>query len=133
MIRKKPKLAEPFTYIDSGTRITGDVTAQGRMRVHGQIHGNVEVDGLLEVAETGIIEGERVVAREVKILGRIQADVTASAKIEIWQSGCLQGDVRAAALDIEEGAVFAGRSEMNAQGGARKALTTEAGPLPENS
>lgn len=126
MIRKKP-IAEPFSYIHSGTRITGNVTVQGRMRVHGTIHGNVEVDGLLEVAETGIITGERVVAHEVKILGRVQADVIASAKIEIWQSGQLEGNVCAAALDIEEGAVFIGRSEMNGQSVARQALTAETG------
>jgi cytoskeletal protein CcmA (bactofilin family) len=132
MIRKKPK-AEPFTYIHSGTRIVGDITVQGRMRVDGMIRGNVEVDGLLEVAEAGSIEGERVVAHEIKILGRVLADVTAGAKIEIWHSGRLEGNVRAAALDIEEGAVFIGRSEMNAERLAHRALTAEVIDVrPEN-
>ncbi|HKI57479.1 MAG TPA: polymer-forming cytoskeletal protein [Trueperaceae bacterium] len=104
--------SEPFTYIHRGTKIVGDVEAEGRVRVHGTVQGNVRISGVLEVAEAGVIEGEHVEADEVKILGRVRANVTARGKIEIWKDGQLEGNVRAAALDIEEGASFTGRSEM---------------------
>lgn len=113
--RTQPAAVEPFTYIHRGTTITGTLEASGRVRVHGTIHGDVKVSGVLEVAEAGVIEGDRIEANEVKILGRVEANVHASGKIEIWKDGTLIGDVRARALDIEEGASFTGRSEMSAE------------------
>lgn len=118
MIRrnKRPaqtKGSEPFTYVHRGTTIVGDLEADGRVRVHGTVRGNIRVSGVLEVAESGVIEGELIEADEVKILGRVAANVQAKGKIEIWKNGRLEGDVRASALDIEEGASFIGRSEMN--------------------
>lgn len=103
---------EPFTYVHRGTTVVGELDAEGRVRVHGTVRGNVRVRGVLEVAEAGVVEGERIDADEVKILGRVVAAVHALGKVEIWKGGELVGDVRAASLDIEEGARFTGRSEM---------------------
>lgn len=107
---------EPFTYIHEGTVLRGDLEASGRVRVHGTVHGNVTVEGVLEVAAEGSIKGERVEAEQVRILGTVEALVAATGKVEIWRGGSLDGDVRAASLDIEEGASFTGRSEMRPAG-----------------
>lgn len=118
MFRRKPKAQseavrkEPFTYIHRGTTLLGQLIGEGRVRVHGTVKGDVKVTGVLEVSQAGVIDGELVEADEVKILGRVRADVVAGGKVEIWNGGELVGDVRAAALDIEEGARFTGRSEM---------------------
>ena len=101
------------TYIHSDTVIDGSVKSKGPVRVDGTVHGIVEIGGLLEVAASGVIEGDQVTAEHVKILGRVKANVSATGRIEIWRSGHLEGDVRAASLDIEDGATFIGRSEMN--------------------
>jgi cytoskeletal protein CcmA (bactofilin family) len=104
--------AEAFTYINHGTLVEGNISARGRVRVHGTVKGNISVEGVLEVAETGLIEGELIRAYEVKIIGQVRANIEVKGKIEIWQKGLLEGDVRASALDIEEGATFIGRSDM---------------------
>lgn len=139
---------EPFTYIHKGTVLTGDVSASGRLRVHGTVRGDVTVSGVLEVAESGLVEARRVEADEVKIIGMVVAAcVIARGRVEIWKGGELRGDVRAASLDIEDGARFTGRSEMlldqqpapgdeppaRAQDGATAALPAAAAPpaLPE--
>ena len=103
---------EEWTLINRNTTIEGTLKAQGRVRIHGNVLGDVHVDGVLEVAEEGIIEGSIVYADEIKIIGRVKANVETPGKIEIWQKGQLEGDVRAKALDIEEGAMFIGRSDM---------------------
>lgn len=103
---------EPFTYVHRGTVIIGEVSGTGRVRVHGEVRGDVRIDGVLEVAESGSVEGDVIEAREVKVLGRVEADVVASGKVEIWKGGVLVGDVTAPALDIEEGATFNGFSHM---------------------
>lgn len=104
---------EPFTYIQRGTTIVGQLEARGRVRVHGVVKGDVRVDGPLEVAEAGLVEGARIEAEDVKIIGRVVVErLVARGKVEIWDGGELIGDVTAATLDIEEGARFTGRSEM---------------------
>jgi cytoskeletal protein CcmA (bactofilin family) len=107
---------EPFTYIQEGTTVHGDLEAAGRVRIHGTVLGNVVVAGVLEVAAEGTIRGDRVEADQVRILGAVEAMVSAVGKVEIWRGGQLTGDVRAASLDIEEGASFTGRSEMRPPG-----------------
>jgi cytoskeletal protein CcmA (bactofilin family) len=107
---------EPFTYVHRGTVVIGEIVATGRVRVHGEIRGSVKVDGVLEVAESGVIEGMTVEAHVVKVLGRVSADVVAGGKVEIWKGGVLTGNVTAPALDIEEGATFNGFSNMRPEG-----------------
>ena len=115
--RVKPTPAEePFTYVHRDTLIEGKVTATGRVRVHGTIKGDVIVKGVLEVAESGVVACETLGADEVKIIGKVTVGLLeASGKVEIWRGGELVGDVRAAALDIEDGAIFTGRSDMTGQ------------------
>src|SRR5690606_31501700 len=108
--QEEPAQREPFTYIRRRTRLVGRVAAVGRVRVHGVVEGDVEVDGVVEVAPAGVIVGSLVKAEELRVLGKVRADVVVSGKVEIWNGGELVGDVKAAALDIEEGAIFTGRS-----------------------
>lgn len=110
--KTEPVRKEPFTYIHRGTTLIGQLVAEGRVRVHGEVRGNVKVEGVLEVSQAGSIEGELIEADEVKILGRVRADVISGGKVEIWSGGELIGNVRSASLDIEEGAFFTGTSEM---------------------
>lgn len=129
MRQQEPKgQNEPFTYVHRGTTIIGDLEATGRVRVHGTIRGNVRVNGVLEVAEAGRIEGDLVEADEVKIIGQVRANVHTRGKIEIWKAGRLEGDVRASALDIEEGASFTGRSEMEHIESERQLVLVETEP-----
>lgn len=109
-----PQNADPFTYIHQGTEIQGDLVGKGRVRIHGTVRGNISVEGVLEIAEDGLVEGQTIAADEVKIIGHVKANVEARVKVEIWQKGILEGDIRSVALDIEEGATFIGRSDMRA-------------------
>jgi len=124
------KARERFTYIHHGTTVTGDLKARGRVRVHGAVNGEVEVDGLLEVAKDGVVDGASIVAEALVVLGRVRGAVRVSGKVEVWKGGVLEGDVRAGSLDIEDGATFVGRSEMALpdgppQLGAPNAVTPE--------
>lgn len=126
--RSQTAETEPFTYIQRGTTIVGKLEASGRVRVHGVVRGDVRVDGALEVAEAGLVQGTSIEADEVKIIGRVVVDkLVARGKVEIWDGGELIGDVQAASLDIEEGARFTGRSDMT--GGASQDLDSAADTL----
>jgi cytoskeletal protein CcmA (bactofilin family) len=103
---------ERFTYVHQGTTVRGTLEATGRVRIDGTVLGDVVVQGMLEVAENGVIEGARVEASEVRVLGVVRAAVQASVKLEIWSGGTVEGDVATPSLDVEEGATLHGRSDM---------------------
>ncbi len=107
LARKRPS---GITFIGPGTLVEGNLHAQGGVRVDGTVRGSLFVEGDLEVAPTGRIEGEEVRARNVVINGEVRARVLAEGKLVLTKTGRLEGDVSAKALDIEAGAVFVGRS-----------------------
>jgi cytoskeletal protein CcmA (bactofilin family) len=110
------QVSEPFTFIHQGTVIVGNVQVPGRARIHGEVHGNVNVQGLLEIAASAVIDGHYICAENIKILGQVRADVWAKGSVEIWRGASLTGNLYAAQLDIEQGATFIGSSDMRPEG-----------------
>ena len=123
--QKKVEIPESFTLIDQGTIIQGDIDTTGRIQIHGVVKGNLNVNGVVEVAESGLVEGEYIKADEVKIVGHVRANIDAKGRLELWKRGKLEGNVRAGILDIEEGAIFIGRSNMGS--------SPDPAPLPETT
>jgi cytoskeletal protein CcmA (bactofilin family) len=103
-----------YTYIEKGTSIKGDLSSSGSVRCDGNVQGNLSIKGNLEISAGAGIEGENIECDNLVLHGSIKANVNAKGKITITKTGKLVGDVKASALDIESGAVFSGRSEMNA-------------------
>jgi len=99
-----------MTFIGPGTVVEGDLHAEGSVRIDGAVRGSLYVNGDLEVAATGRVEGKEVRARNVVVNGEVKARVIAEGKLILTKTGRLEGDVSAKALDIEAGAVFVGRS-----------------------
>ena len=110
------QVSEPFTFIHQGTVIVGNVQVPGRARIHGEVHGNVNVQGLLEIAASAVVDGHYICAENIKILGQVHADVWAKGSVEIWRGARLTGNLYAAQLDIEQGATFIGSSDMRPAG-----------------
>ena len=115
---------ESFSFIHADTLVEGTVHARGRLRVDGTVRGSVAVEGILDVAPGGRIEGGRITADRVRIAGTVVADVVAEGTVEIWRDGVIEGDVTAAALDVEEGATFQGRSVRAGAGHASPGPST---------
>jgi cytoskeletal protein CcmA (bactofilin family) len=105
-----------YTYLEAGTSIKGDLESKGSVRLDGKLEGNIKILGNLEVSSGATIMGDHLEVDNLILHGEVRASVTAKGKITITKSGRLFGDVKASALDIESGAVFSGRSEMNAGG-----------------
>ena len=113
-----------YTYVAVGTTVEGTVVASGRVRIDGVVRGEVRVDGPVEVGPDGEVVAPSLHARSLRVAGTVRADVHADATVEVWRGGVLEGDVRAAALDVEPGARFDGRSIMPAAKDAAQALAS---------
>ncbi len=114
MFRKQP--SRPQNRIDSligaGTRIEGNVSFKGGLRVDGEIAGNVtavaDEPSTLVLSEKARIEGEIRVSHLV-VNGTINGPVYASEFLELQAQSRIQGDIHYRTLEMHLGAVLEGR------------------------
>ncbi len=98
--------------LNSDVEIKGNLKFTGELLFEGKLEGEVNADGVLQLGESGVINGN-VNATAVIVRGKINGNVSAKEKIEIKSKAELFGDIRAAKLAIEEGVTFVGRTEVN--------------------
>ena len=98
--------------IGAGTRIEGNVTFAGGLRVDGQIVGNVtavsEQASTLVVSEQARIEGEIRVSHLV-VNGTIIGPVYAAEFLELQAKSRVVGDVQYSRIEMHLGAIVEGR------------------------
>lgn len=92
--------------------VTGQIFAKEDLIIDGQVDGMVELlEHKLTVGKNGKVKAN-VKAREVVIMGAVQGNVEASDKIDLRRDAHLVGDIRAARIAIEDGAVFKGSIDI---------------------
>jgi cytoskeletal protein CcmA (bactofilin family) len=114
IFRRQP--SKPQNRIDSligaGTRIDGNISFTGGLRVDGEVHGNVTAAAAeastLVVSEHARIDGEIRVSHLVAN-GTINGPVHASDTLELQASAKLHGDVHYNTLEMHLGAIVEGR------------------------
>lgn len=99
--------------------LNSDVTVVGTLRftddllVDGSVEGEITSDGVLTVgANAVILAGEKnkvaVRTKSAIIHGRVTGDVVVTERVELAATAELVGDITAARIAIQEGAVFVG-------------------------
>jgi cytoskeletal protein CcmA (bactofilin family) len=101
----------------------GSIKGKGGVRIEGTFEGEINLNGLLVVGETGRITCEDVQANTVIVAGAIKGNITAE-KLEIRSTGHIWGDVKIVAFSTEEGAFLRGNITMEEQ------VSLEFGDLP---
>ena len=116
--------------LNSDVEIKGNLKFTGELLFEGKLEGEVNADGVLQLGEGGVINGN-VTANTVVVRGKLTGNVVAKEKIEIKSKAELFGDIKAAKLAIEEGVTFVGRTEVNPNKVAPTA-TPSPSRVPEN-
>jgi cytoskeletal protein CcmA (bactofilin family) len=95
------------TLISAGTRISGDVTFSGGLRIDGEVLGNVIAapgqPSVLVIGEGGRVQGEIRAVRMV-VNGVVAGAVHATELLELQPCARVAGQVTYAALEIHPGA-----------------------------
>ncbi len=97
--------------IGPGVVWKGKLSGKGGVRIEGALEGDVNLQGLLVVGETGRVTCENLRANVVVVAGAVRGDITAE-KLEIRSSGRVWGNVVTAAFSTEEGAFLRGQVTM---------------------
>ena len=108
------------TIIGEDYVFTGELKGASAIRVEGKIIGNVNVEGIVVLGEKGIIEGD-VTSRSLIIYGTVKGNIK-TAQLEIKKTGFVYGDITADTLEIELGAKYNGRLNMQTQDVLKEAV-----------
>jgi cytoskeletal protein CcmA (bactofilin family) len=100
--------------LGSGVVWKGKLSGSGGVRIEGAIDGDIALNGMLVVGETGRVTCQKLRANVVIVAGAVRGDIFAE-KLEIRSTGRVWGNVVTAAFSTEEGAFLRGQVTMEEQ------------------
>jgi cytoskeletal protein CcmA (bactofilin family) len=107
-----PKKVEEFpTVIGADARFKGELSFQGSVRIDGSFEGSIQTPGTVFVSQTGKVKAE-IQAGTVTLDGSVEGNITSDGRVQLNASCKLTGDLRAAKLQVMEGATWSGRCEV---------------------
>ncbi len=108
---QKERTSDSTSLLSRNLKIEGEIRGTENLHIDGRIKGAIKLNGDILIGTSGVVEAE-VEANNVVIQGKVTGNVMAKEQLEIQPSGNLIGDCTARSIDIKEGAVFEGRSNM---------------------
>jgi cytoskeletal protein CcmA (bactofilin family) len=105
--------------IAEGTEIQGAYTGKTDLLVAGILHGDVDINGTVFVAETAVVHGS-VLATVAVVVGRVTGDVRAKKAAEIRHKAVIGGAVRSKEIYIAVGAKIGGEVIASSKDGPRE-------------
>ena len=99
------------TFIGAESVIVGNIRGTGEFVVFGEVHGDGELDGGLNLSVTGSWHGH-VQARQAIIAGKIVGGLKVEDKLEIAHTAVIRGRVSARTVAIAKGAIVDGEIEV---------------------
>lgn len=111
----KSKRTPELTFISNNTKIKGELTFEGNVRLDNYLEGNIISDsGLLIIGEQAMIIGD-IRAEAVVIIGTVNGSVEALDCVEVAANGKVTGNICAPHVNFEPGSVFVGRCTIGAK------------------
>jgi cytoskeletal protein CcmA (bactofilin family) len=99
------------TVLGPGISWKGDLRGKGGVRIEGALEGEIVIQGMVIVGETGRVTSETVKADSVIVAGVVNGQIVAE-KLEIRATGRVYGDVTTQSFSTEEGAFLRGKVTM---------------------
>jgi len=94
------------TLISKNTEVVGDVHFTGELHIEGTLRGNIFVkdggDAFLDIAESGVVEGQITVSR-VRINGHVVGDVHSNKHVELAAKAEVEGNVHYHLIEMVKG------------------------------
>lgn len=98
--------------ISKGTKIVGDIQAEGGIRVEGSVEGTIATPGKVVIGQTGELKGSLICAN-ADIEGRVVGKLRINGTLTLRATAQIDGEVTVAKLAVEPGATFNASCVMN--------------------
>jgi len=107
-----PSVSHEITVIlQKGSRLEGRLQFEGTARIDGEFRGEIFTPDILLIGEEAQVSGQ-IEADVVVISGRFTGDIFATQRVEIQTPAVVRGNIQTGVLQLEEGAVFDGKTKM---------------------
>ena len=97
--------------LGAGINWRGNLRGSGGIRIEGTFEGEIQVQGIIVVGETGRVFCNNIRANTVVVAGTVRGNISAE-KLEIRSTGRVWGDVYVVGFSTEEGAFLRGSVRM---------------------
>ena len=108
----KSETSNELNLIGAGTVFEGKLRTPGSIRVDGRVIGEINATQNISIGGSGEVDGN-MSAKNVTIGGKMKGTVLAQEKLVFESRAVVRGDIRAAKLVIDEGALFDGKCVMS--------------------
>jgi cytoskeletal protein CcmA (bactofilin family) len=99
--------------IGPGIVITGDITGSENLLIEGKVKGHIHLSAHeVTIGQSGEVTAD-VVAKVIRVAGKINGDLAAKEKVIINSSGNVRGNIVAPRMSLEDGAIFKGSIDMD--------------------
>ena len=113
--------------IGRSIRIKGELSGEEDLIIQGRVEGKIDLKkNNITVDKSGSIKGD-IYGKSITIEGEVEGNLFGEKRIVLQPSGVVRGDMRAPAINLEEGAKFKGNIAMEAWD--EKQSTLKAVPL----
>ncbi len=111
-ITPSPRPTQVEARIGKSTVIKGQIFSQEDILLDGEVEGTLDLPAnRLTVGQSAKVQAT-IRAREVEILGTVHGNIEAGEKVTIRRAANLIGDLKSAAISIEDGAYFKGSIDI---------------------
>jgi cytoskeletal protein CcmA (bactofilin family) len=125
----EPEPRDPGNTSHQGTRVVEErrlaawigksLVVQGKVISNQDLTIDGQVEGTIELGQHGLTIGAgakikaNLVAKTITISGAVTGNVTATEKVDVRSTGIVEGDIKAAHLQMSEGAMIRGRVDAS--------------------
>lgn len=107
-----PSVSHDITVVlQKGSSMEGRLQFEGTARIDGHFKGEIFTPDILVIGNDAQVFGQ-IEAEIVIISGQFTGDLYATHRVEIQAPAIVRGTIQAAILQVEEGAVFDGKTKM---------------------
>ena len=102
---------ERIAEIGASIVIKGDLTADENVVIAGRVEGSISVEKHSVTVRPGAQLEADVDARLIVVGGQVKGTMSAAESIELQRTAHVQGEIVAAAIRLDDGAVFNGKAQ----------------------
>ncbi|MFL0352917.1 polymer-forming cytoskeletal protein [Xanthomarina sp. GH4-25] len=99
------ELTSSQNIVSKGTKIVGDLTSEGDLRIDGTIEGNLKTPGKVVVGKTGYVKGT-LSGTDAYFEGKFSGKLSLSGTLSLKSTAHIEGEVVLGKLEVEPGATF---------------------------
>jgi cytoskeletal protein CcmA (bactofilin family) len=116
--------SDACTYLDSRTKINGQLSFEGPAQIDGQIDGEIVAQSTLVIGHDALVKA-KIKAASVVVAGTVSGEISASERIELQPSAKMSGSLAAPKIAVHEDAVFEGNCTMTPRQRVEQRKVTE--------